>query len=81
MVKENLNSRQRFVKWEQEGHERKIENQIATTLHPASAAITDQWVCVALLYLIYRRCDNFDEHYLVVDKNYCYNKDLCWKDV
>jgi hypothetical protein len=46
MVKENLNSRQRFVKWEQEGHERKIENKIATTLHPASAAITDQRVCV-----------------------------------
>jgi hypothetical protein len=45
MVKENLNSRLRFVKWEQEDHERKIENKIATTLHPASAAITDQWVC------------------------------------
>ena len=49
MVKENLNSRQRFVKWEQEGHERKIENKIATTLHPASAAITDQRVCVSII--------------------------------
>ena len=32
-------------KWGQEGHERKIENKIATILHPASAAITDQRVC------------------------------------
>ena len=53
MVKENLNSRQRFVKWEQEGHERKIENKIATTLHPASAAITDQRVCVCGYYIRY----------------------------
>jgi hypothetical protein len=45
MVKENLNSRQRFVKWEQEGHERKIENKIAATLH----AITDQRVCVSII--------------------------------
>ncbi len=49
MVKENLNSRLRFVKWEQESHGRKIENKIATTLHPASAAIADQWVCVAII--------------------------------
>jgi hypothetical protein len=52
MVKENLNSRQRFVKWEQEGHERKIENKIATTLHPASAAITDQRVCVCVSIIL-----------------------------
>ena len=32
-------------KWEQEGHERKVENKIATILHPASAAKTDQRVC------------------------------------
>jgi hypothetical protein len=51
-VKENLNSRQRFVKWEQEGHERKIENKIVTTLHPASAAITDQRVCVCVSIIL-----------------------------